>query len=89
MRPARASKETSSAAGGRSLRGLLVSPKAWITRSKIARYIRFFGHPEVRLGQDRHPRPDCVRVAFRARRGPRQARMAGPPVTPRGAASGG
>ncbi|MGX1133703.1 hypothetical protein RKD49_005893 [Streptomyces glaucescens] len=30
-RPARASKETSSTAGGRSLRGSLVSPKAWIT----------------------------------------------------------
>jgi len=42
--PARASKETSSTAGGSSLRGLLVSPKAWITRSKIACHIRFFGH---------------------------------------------
>ncbi|CAM5243975.1 hypothetical protein SVIOM342S_06645 [Streptomyces violaceorubidus] len=30
-RPARASNETSSTAGGSSLRGLLVSPKAWIT----------------------------------------------------------
>lgn len=28
--------------GGNSLRGLLVSPIAWITRSKIARYVRFF-----------------------------------------------
>lgn len=42
-RPAWASKETSSTAGGSSLRGSLVSPMAWITRSKIARYVRFFG----------------------------------------------
>ena len=42
-RPARASNDTSSTAGGRSLRGSLVNPMAWITRSKIARYVRFFG----------------------------------------------
>ena len=43
-RPACASKETSSTAGGSSLRGLLVSPVAWITRCKIARHNGFFGH---------------------------------------------
>ncbi len=47
-RPARASKETSSTAGGSSLRGLLVSPKASITRSKIARYVGFFGQGVAR-----------------------------------------
>src|SRR3954471_13675837 len=47
-RPARASNETSSTAGGCSLRALLVSPKAWITHSKIARYVRFSGHRTAR-----------------------------------------
>lgn len=42
IRPARASKETSSTAGGRALREVLVSPKAWITCSKIACDVRFW-----------------------------------------------
>ena len=49
--PARASKETSSSASGRSLRGLLVSPKAWITRSKIARYVLFWGIARLAAGR--------------------------------------
>lgn len=53
-RPACASKDTSSTAGGSSLRGLLVSPMAWITQRKIARYVRFSGHSNFVPGRPSH-----------------------------------
>lgn len=74
-RPARTSKDTSSTAGGSSLRGLLVNPMAWITHSKIARHSRFFGHLAARLGQlSPNSRDAPLRGSIR-------------PVRPRGAAS--
>ncbi|GAA1036179.1 hypothetical protein GCM10009566_03310 [Streptomyces murinus] len=93
IRPARASKETSSTAGGRALREVLVSPKAWITCSKIACDVRFFG---VWGGLAMRATP-LRRSLSTVRRngGPvswflwARDRVRGVPVRPRGAASAG
>src|SRR4051812_11372722 len=62
-RPARASKERSSTAGGRSLRVLLVSPKAWITRIKIARYVRFSGYRRAHSAARTAPSAPLLRAS--------------------------
>lgn len=82
--PARASKEMSSTAGASSLRGLLVNPKTWITRSKIARYVRFFLDRAPTSQVETGPLQSCWPLAAES-----AAPCPGSCVTLRGAASGG